>query len=179
MSFDKLKSGNNLFLICPTDHIESVLNRTSGSKAYFYTALGASFSWDIATQQGLTALIENKNIDQVIFVTKYTNLFYKETVATENEYASFRVNQKIIKLEKTLPNYFLKQSHPMLKVMLLASRHLHRQQQCILETSLLGKTLKQNRICLKSFVYHPGNEAFFTPKMIEKKVLLYGKLSPN
>jgi len=179
MSFHKLKSGNCLFLICPTDHIEDVLDQTCSHKAYFYTALGANFNWDLVTQQCLIELIENQKIDQLIFVTKNTNHFYKETVESKNEYSSFRIDKSLIHLEKTLPNCFLKQSHPILKTMLLASRHLQKQYQNILETTILGKDLKQKGIVTKSFVYHPDTEVFYTPRMIEKKVLLYGKLFPN
>lgn len=178
MSFYKLKSGNSLFLICPTDHIESVLSQSAGYKTYFYSALGASFTWDDTTQQNLVSLIENQKIDQVIFVTKCTNRFFQETYESANAH-TFQVNQTLLKLEKTLPFYFLEQSHPMLKIMLLASRHLQKQRKHILKTNVLGKTLRQKGIATASFVYHTDSKVFYTPGMIEKKVLLYGKLSSN
>ncbi|WP_160114549.1 hypothetical protein [Aquimarina sp. AU474] len=123
-------------------------------------------------------LIKNQKITQVIFVTKYTNLFYKEALDPNSE-PFYQVNETLLKLDKTLPNDFLKQSHPILRIMLLASRHLQRQRNHILRTSILGKTLKQNNITPKSFVYYPKSEIFYTPEKIEQKVLLYGDLSPN
>ncbi|MBQ4822884.1 hypothetical protein [Aquimarina sp. MMG016] len=178
MSFNKIESGNCLFMICPTDHIENILSQTCSTKAYFYTALGASFKWDTGTQQSLITLIENQKITQVVFVTKYTNLFYEEALDPNSE-PFYEVNETLLKLDKTLPNYFLKQSHPILRIMLLASRHLQKQQKHILETSILGKVLKQNKVITQSFVYHADNEVFYPPKMIENKVLLYGDVSLN
>ncbi|SEL63976.1 hypothetical protein SAMN04487910_2882 [Aquimarina amphilecti] len=178
MSFNKLEFGNCLFLICPTDYMENVLNRICSTKAFFYMSLGASFSWDIATQKNLIQLIEEQKITQIVFVTKYSNLFYKEVLEPNSE-PFLTVYDTLLKLDKTLPDYFLNQSHPILRVMLLASRHLQSQQKHILETSLLGNLIKQKKIITQSFVYHPNNEVFYTPKTIENKVLLYGDLSPN
>ncbi|AXT51144.1 hypothetical protein D1818_10015 [Aquimarina sp. BL5] len=177
MISNKLKSDNCLFMICPTDNIESVLRKTD-SKAFFYSALGANFRWDTDTQESLITLIENQKITQVIFITKYTNLFYREVLEPEIE-PFFNVNETLLQMDKTLPDCLLNQSDPILRVMLFASRHLQRQQKRILKTSILGKALKQRTITTQSFIYHPNNQIFYPPKMIEKKVLLYGQLSPN
>ncbi|WP_298541437.1 hypothetical protein [uncultured Aquimarina sp.] len=178
MIFNIPESGNCLFMICPTDNIESVLRQTYDCQAFFYTALGANFRWDIDTEQSLITLIENQKITQLIFITKYTNLFYREILEPEIE-PFFNVNETLLQVDKTLPDYFLSQSHPILRMMLFASRHLQRQQKNILETPILGKALKHNMITTQSFVYHPNNHSFYPPRIIEKKVLLYGKLSPN
>ncbi|WP_299218148.1 hypothetical protein [uncultured Aquimarina sp.] len=178
MIFNTPESGNCLFMICPTDNIESVLRQTCSGKAFFYTALGANFRWDIDTQQSLITLIENQKITQIIFITKYTNIFYREVLEPEIE-PFFNVSETLLQMDRTLPDYFLNQSHPILRIMLFASRHLQRQQKHILETSILGKALKHNVIITQSFVYHPNNQIFYPPRIIEKKVLLYGKLSPN
>ncbi len=178
MTFSKLKSGNCLFLICPTDHIEDVLRQACSTEAFFYTALGANFRWDIDTQQNLISIIKNQNITQVIFITKNTNLFYREVLEPETE-PFFNVTETLLQLDKTLPDYFLDQSHPILRIMLLASRHLQKQQKYLLETPILGKTLKHNKVITKTFVYHPSSHFFYPPKIVENKVLLYGKLSLN
>jgi len=178
MSSCPLKSKNYLFLICPTDYMENVLNSSYRGKAFFYTALGADFNWDYNTQLDLTEFIENQNIKQIVFVVKSTNLFYQRTDITK--YASkFRINETLLGIEESLPECFLNQSHPMLKTMLLASRHMQQQHNQILETSILGNFLKYHKISIKSFVLNPDTALFFRPKTIEKKVLLYGKLSPN
>ncbi len=178
MIFNKLEYGNTLFLICPTDHMEGVLRHTCRNEAFFYTALGANFRWDIDIQQSLVNIIENQKITQVIFITKNTNLFYREVLEPEVE-PFFNVNRTLLQLDKTLPKYFLNQSHPILRIMLLASRHLQKQQKYLLETSILGKAFKEHRVVTQSFVYYTDNEVFYPPGIIEKKVLLYGKLSPN
>ncbi len=178
MIFNKLESSNCLFMICPTDNLESVLRQSCSSKAFFYTALGANFRWDIDTQQSLITLIENQKITQVIFITKYTNIFYREVLEPEIE-PFFNVSETLLQMDRTLPDYFLNQSHPILRIMLFASRHLQRQQKHIIETPILGKALKKNIISIQSFVYHPKNRIFYPPRIIEKKALLYSKLSPN
>jgi len=178
MSFNKLEYGNCLFLICPTDHIESVLSQTCSTKAFFYTALGASFNWDVPTQRSLTTLIEKHKITQAVFVTKHTNLFYKEAFESNCE-SLFQVNNTLLALDKTLPDCFLQQSHPMLRTMLLASRHLQKQQRNVLRTSILGETLKKYKVVTGSFVYHPDNEIFYSPGTIEKRVLAHGKVPLN
>ncbi len=178
MSFNKLEYGNCLFLICPTDHIENVLSQTCSTKSFFYTALGASFNWDVPTQQNLTILIKKQKITQAVFITKHTNLFYKEALESDCE-SLFQVSDALLALDKTLPDYFLKQSHPILRRMLLASRHLQNQQRHILETSILGKTLKTHKVITQSFVYHSDNEVFYPPRTIEERVLAYGKVPLN
>ncbi|WP_299255554.1 hypothetical protein [uncultured Aquimarina sp.] len=165
-------------MICPTDNIESILRQTYSGKAFFHTALGANFRWDIDTQKSLLTLIENQKITQVVFITKYMNIFYREVLEPEIE-PFFNANETLLQLDKTLPDFFLNQSHPILRIMLLASRHLQKQQRYMLETSVLGKSLKHNKIITESFVYQTNNLIFYPPETIEKKVLLYGKLSPN
>ncbi len=178
MSFNKLESSNCLFLICPTDHIEIILRQTCSTNAFFYTALGANFRWDIDTQKNLITLIENQKVAQIVFVTKYTNMFYKEILEPEIE-PFFHVSETFLQLDKTLPDYLLNQSHPILRTMLLASRHLQAQQKYMLETTILGKVLKHNEVTTQSFVYHPNNQIFYPPKIIENKVLSHGQISLN
>jgi len=178
MSFNKLESGNCLFLICPTDYMENVLKQTCSTKAFFYMALGASFRWDIKTQKNLITLIENQKITTIVFVTKYTNLFYKEILEPEIE-PFFHASKTLLQLDKTLPDYFLNQSHPILRIMLLVSRHLQKQQKYMQETSILGKALKYNGVVTQSFVYHPNTQIFYPPKIIERKVLSHGQISLN
>lgn len=178
MSLLELESRNCLFLVCPTDNIENVLNKIDCGKTFFYTSLGASFSWDTPTQRNIINVIKNQNIDRLIFVTKSDNQFYKDT-----DYsfcgAALAINQALARLEKKLPNYLLQDSHPLLRIMLIASRHLLKQRKQIIETSLLGNMIKQQGIVTKSYVYHPENKEFYTSSSIENKVLLYGKLSLN
>ncbi|MCK8521258.1 hypothetical protein M0D21_06760 [Aquimarina sp. D1M17] len=178
MNLYKSESGNYLFLICPSDHMEPVLHQICDAKAYFYTALGANFNWDDTTQKNLINFIESRNILQIVFVTKYTNHFYKKNIGTKNN-TILKVHRNLSSLERTLPNYFLNESHPILRNMLLASRHLGSQKKQLLETTSLGKTLKEHGIHIKSFVYHPENEAFYSPRIIEEKVLIHGKVSLN
>jgi len=177
MSTYALKYNSNLFLICPTDHIEGFLSKMC-VKSYFYMALGANFNWDTPTQNGIITLIKNQEIQRIVFITKNTNIFYKEALESPCE-SLFKVNDVLLRINKTLPDYFLKQSHPVLRTMLLASRHLQQQKESIFQTSELGKVLKQKNIVINSLIYYSDNQQFYTPEMIEKKVLAYGKIHLN
>ena len=121
---------------------------------------------------------QNQNIKQIVFVVKNTNLFYKRS-DTPEYVSKLRINDTLLRIEGSLPECFLNQSHPMLKTMLLASRHIQQQHIKIVRTSILGNFLKHHKIGIKSFVFNPDTALFFTPNIIEKKVLLYGTLSSN
>jgi len=174
------RSRNCLFLICPTDHIEGVVTQIYGEKAYFYTALGANFCWDVRTQKSILELIENRNIEQIVFLTKCSNLFYKKvTVPEQKLQLSYPIGQTLQKLDKTLPHGFLSQSHFIMRIMLLASRHLQEQHRHILKTSILGRSLKKKFVSINEFVYYSETGIFYSPQSIEKQILLHSTQSLN
>lgn len=64
---------NNLFIICPTDHLEPVINSLYGCENYFYTSLGNSFTKDVKTMESLKKLIRRKNIGNIFFILSSDN----------------------------------------------------------------------------------------------------------
>ncbi|MEM7085257.1 MAG: hypothetical protein AAF489_03695 [Bacteroidota bacterium] len=64
---------NSLFLICPTDCLESTINQAFKHENYFYTSLGNSFDSDRKTLNSLMELIQNHGIRNICFVLSNDN----------------------------------------------------------------------------------------------------------
>lgn len=63
----------SLFLLCPTDCLESVINTTYRHQNYFYTSLGNSFSPSIDTLTHIKKLIKQHDIRRIYFVLSKDN----------------------------------------------------------------------------------------------------------
>jgi hypothetical protein len=64
---------NNLFLICPTDGLEPVINTAFKQENYFYTSLGNSFISNKKTIKHIVQLIEQKDISDIYFIISNDN----------------------------------------------------------------------------------------------------------
>ncbi|KAB1159433.1 hypothetical protein F7018_03740 [Tenacibaculum aiptasiae] len=62
-----------LFLLCPTDCLETVVNDTFKYQNYFYTSLGNSFSPNHKTLDSLKELIIKNHIKNICFVLSNDN----------------------------------------------------------------------------------------------------------
>ena len=63
----------NLFLLCPTDCLESVIRNRFSKESYFYTSLGNSFVYDIKTLDSIKELVHEHTIDRIYFVLSDDN----------------------------------------------------------------------------------------------------------
>ena len=63
----------HLYFICPTDHLERVIDSTFKQDNYFYTSLGNSITFDAETLEQLVELLSNKNIQNISFVLSDDN----------------------------------------------------------------------------------------------------------
>lgn len=63
----------SLFLICPTDSIEWIINRHFESVNYFYTSLGNAFLSDANSLTKIKELIEVHHIQKIYFVLSSKN----------------------------------------------------------------------------------------------------------
>ncbi|SIS71054.1 hypothetical protein SAMN05421766_103536 [Zobellia uliginosa] len=75
---------NNLFLLCPTDNLEPVINTVYSCENYFYTSLGNTFSRDFKTMEYLYKLIRRKNITNLFIVLSSENKIISDAV--ENQF---------------------------------------------------------------------------------------------
>jgi hypothetical protein len=64
---------NVLFLLCPTDCLESTINKVYKSENYFYTSLGNSFNIDSETLLHVKELIMKHSIKEINFVLSSDN----------------------------------------------------------------------------------------------------------
>lgn len=62
-----------LYMICPTDHLESVINNRFAGSCYFYTSLGNMASLNERTLGQIVELIEKNNIKEITFVLSEDN----------------------------------------------------------------------------------------------------------
>lgn len=62
-----------LFLLCPTDCLESIINTEYKGKNYFYTSLGNTFTCDSTTLESIKELINKYKIRKIYFVLSEHN----------------------------------------------------------------------------------------------------------
>jgi len=101
MNIDGMTSENCLFLICPTDYMESLLTTSFLGQAFFYTALGVCFQWDITTQKNLIDFIRKEKIKQIVLITKMNNKFFIDKLKVKFSLAYYPFDKKIQFTENT------------------------------------------------------------------------------
>lgn len=63
-----------LYLLCPTDCLEPIINNTFKHQNYFYTSLGNSFISDCETIEHIKQVVKKYNIKKICFVLSLDNL---------------------------------------------------------------------------------------------------------
>ncbi len=64
---------SHLYFICPTDHLEPVINNTFQRENYFLTSLGNSITFDIEMTLWLSEFLRTRHIDSITFVLSEDN----------------------------------------------------------------------------------------------------------
>ena len=72
---------NHLFFVCPTDHLEPIVNLTYEGENYFITSLGNSIAFDEKMIAKVNHLIDQKQIDKIIFVLAYSNKLVNDALS--------------------------------------------------------------------------------------------------
>ena len=80
---------NCLYFVCPTDYLESVINRTFRHKSYYYSSLGNSVVFDSNTIRQVKSLIRKYNIREVSFVLSYDNRIVLDALG-DQDYSEIR-----------------------------------------------------------------------------------------
>jgi len=62
-----------LYMICPTDQLESVITNRFGGSSYFYTSLGNMVSLNERTVRQIAKLIEKNSIKEITFILSTDN----------------------------------------------------------------------------------------------------------
>ncbi len=172
--FSGRESISRLFLVCPTDGMEQHIRKEFKGEAFFYTALGLYMDFDAESENELWQLIVEKNIDQVVFVSSFSNVFYNDSFDKKRrrnypvDIALDITRKKDIKHPSFAPNIYL-----------LAAKHLENQKHRLLSTDYLGYHLTQNKIPVVAYVYQPKSEFFCSISEIEKRGFWLDKISAN
>lgn len=161
-------STKTLFLICPTDRIELLILQKIRSKAFFYTALGVDFEFDLDTQCDLRELIVKNRIKRIVFLSAINNVFYRKAFEQRGPY-HYPVSRTLARIRKEIypqrmpPGVFLPNFYG------LAARHLAIQKKRLLSTKYLGYHLVEQEIAIEIYFYEPRAEVFYNLEEIEKK----------
>lgn len=62
-----------LFMICPTDNIESLIRQKFDGQKYFYTSLGNSFNIDKNELEELLNVVQKHDIEEITFIISENN----------------------------------------------------------------------------------------------------------
>ena len=73
-----------LYFICPTDHLESIINDRYKEENYYLTSLGNSISFDFETVEQLNSLVLEKEISHITFVLSDTNSIIEDALLHQN-----------------------------------------------------------------------------------------------
>ncbi len=73
-----------LFLICPTDYLETQLNAIYGKDNYYYTSLGNSIELNKMHLGQIKKLIHKKQILEIIFILKENNNIISHSIKGNN-----------------------------------------------------------------------------------------------
>ncbi len=75
---------SHLYFICPTDHIEPIINSSFGHRSYYYTSLGNSVAFDDDTIKQIEHLVLKHNIREISFVLSNTNVIFLDALGNRN-----------------------------------------------------------------------------------------------
>ena len=73
-----------LYLLCPTDCLETVINNRFKDENYFYSSLGNSFHVEDNTVDSIRKIIKTHDINEVSFVLSNRNHIVKDALGTQD-----------------------------------------------------------------------------------------------
>lgn len=73
-----------LYMICPSDYLEPVINSRFKGHNYFYTSLGNTVVSDEDTLGQIAAIIEENSIQEITFVLSEDNNFVFDALNHQN-----------------------------------------------------------------------------------------------
>lgn len=92
---------SHLFFVCPTDHLETVIDKHFHEDNYYITSLGNSVNFNSPVSEEINALVEAKSIAEISFVLSDNNKIMMDALESEN-----------FKSIRGLENFYDKTSEP-------------------------------------------------------------------
>lgn len=147
---------NTLFLICPTDFLETTINSRFKGRNYFYTSLGVSIQLsDEVTVGQIKNFILDNGIKRIILVLKDSNTFLNGMANQSDVKGIVGIHhlQKDINQSKTEIERYRDNT---VKVNLCISNYLNR------KVFLLNNELNKNQVYIeiKALIYNETNQVF-------------------
>ncbi|NJX16438.1 hypothetical protein ABI125_13430 [Tamlana crocina] len=79
----------SLFLLCPTDCLEPIINSRFHKENYFYTSLGNSFIYNRKTIKHIHKLIKKHQIEEIYFVLSSDNQIILDALGNQ-DFSNFK-----------------------------------------------------------------------------------------
>ncbi len=92
----------SLFLLCPTDCLETIINMEFSSKNYFYTSLGNAFLSERETTENIKSLIAKHEITNICFVLSMENEIILDAMRGRFFYKIKGLNDLYAQIEKEI-----------------------------------------------------------------------------
>ena len=74
----------HLYFVCPSDNLESIIDKKFPQENYFLSSLGSSISFNSDFIEEVNALIESKDIEKITFVLSDDNKFVHDGIKNQN-----------------------------------------------------------------------------------------------
>lgn len=74
----------HLFFICPTDHLETIIDKHFHEENYYITSLGNSVNFNSQLVEEINALVEIKSVTEISFVLSDNNKIIMDALRSEN-----------------------------------------------------------------------------------------------
>ena len=168
----------NLYLVCPTDNLEMPIRNEFGGTAFFYTALGVYFEFDVPTQYDLWELIERQHIERLLFISSVQSDFYKRAFDVQRQNV-YPVDRELAKIRRGIFEPGILPGYGLPDYTLLASEHLATQKERVLSTEYLGYQLISHTIEVKAYLFLPQYTVFRSLEEMEWKTSLIHNISLN
>ncbi|WP_281615744.1 hypothetical protein [Flammeovirga sp. SubArs3] len=75
----------HLYFVCPTDHLETIIEATFKEENYYYSSLGNSVSFEKDIISEINDVIETNNIKEVTFILSNTNKLILDAIQHESQ----------------------------------------------------------------------------------------------
>lgn len=75
---------SSLFLLCPTDFLEPIIETKYKGANYFYASLGNVLTFDLSTLENIKNLLNKKDIRKIYFVLADDNKIFLDALEEQN-----------------------------------------------------------------------------------------------
>lgn len=162
---------NKLFFICPTDYLESQINRNFSGNHFFMTTLGNMADFNTNTIYQVISIIETYAIDEILFVIAEENCIIRDAVELQKYKSINRLNQCYTHFQKNIKQ---RMSEPYFYPFnFIISFHLNQKMEELMNV------LKNNLTILpkiKGIIYSKNNNKFIP---VYSKIALLNPISLN